>query len=162
MTFFLAFLNYSFHAFIDYDTDGKLMWCVDAMAIVQGEDDYFGEDDHMTHHYATHVYWRDLDVHRQKKLADCRKYHATIFDKISIVEVSAFLLFKDFDRLAGHFVDYNDHELSPAELEAVRKANAEACAAQPESRKTQWMNMGKLPRPLVAQMLKERAQRVEE
>lgn len=60
MTYFLALINIGFHAFIEFDTEGKHITCVNSSAIVGGDDDYFGEDNHMAHHYSTATYWRDL------------------------------------------------------------------------------------------------------
>jgi hypothetical protein len=60
MTYFLALLNIGFHGFIEFDENGESIPCINATTIIDGDDDYFGEDDHMAHHYNTNVYYRDL------------------------------------------------------------------------------------------------------
>ena len=68
MTYFLALINIGFHGFIEYDENGKSIPCVNATMIVNGDDDLFGEDDHMTHHYNTNVYFKDLKTHQATKI----------------------------------------------------------------------------------------------
>lgn len=34
------------------------------------------------------------------------KYHGSVFRKFSIIELALFILMKDWDRLADHYVDY--------------------------------------------------------
>jgi len=41
----------------------------------------------------------------KQKIEDLKKYNASVFRKLSIVELSAFLLFNDWNRLAKHYVD---------------------------------------------------------
>lgn len=101
-------MNYAFHAFIDFDENGKHIECVNSTAIIEGDDDYFGEDDHMAHHYATHVYWRDLPKYREGQVEAFKKHNASVFRGLSIVELAAFLLFKDWKSLAKHYVQFND------------------------------------------------------
>jgi len=105
MSYFLGFINFGFHGFIEFDEDGKNIWCVNSSTIIEGDDDYFGEDDHMLHHYATQVYYKNVNDYRQTKIEDLKKYNASVFRKLSIVELSAFLLFNDWNRLAKHYVD---------------------------------------------------------
>ncbi len=106
MTYFLAFMNFGFHGFIEFDGDGNHIPCVNSIAIIEGEDDYFGEDDHMAHHYATRVFYSDLPEYRETQMETYKKHHASVFRGFSIVELSVFLLMKDWKRLASHFVDY--------------------------------------------------------
>lgn len=187
MTFFLAFMNFAFHAFIDFDEDGHNIWCVNSTTIIEGDDDYFGEDDHMAHHFATHVYWRDLTKHRDTKLEDFKKYHAAVFRGLSIVELAAFILFKDYKSLAKHYVQYNDGSQSlsqfdknaiardgsvnlgkgslhngkrnQAESEALIKAGSENLSETWTMSK--WNYTGRLTEDEIIAMLKSRAQRRE-
>jgi len=51
MTYFLAFINFAFHGFLELDETGAHLACVNSTVITEGDDDYWGEDDHMAHHY---------------------------------------------------------------------------------------------------------------
>lgn len=106
MTYFLALLNYGFHGFLEFDDDGKSIPCVDSTTIIDGDDDYFGEDDHMAHHYNSNVYYKDLPALQASKLEEFKKYRASVFRGVNIVELSIYLLFSLWDKLADHYVDY--------------------------------------------------------
>ena len=107
MTYFLAMLNYGFHGFLEFDEDGKSIPCVDSTTIIDGDDDCFGEDDHMAHHYNQSVYYKDLPALQASKVQEFIKYKASVFRGLSIVELSIFLLFSLWDKLADHYVDYS-------------------------------------------------------
>lgn len=107
MTYFLALINIGFHGFIEFDENGKTIPCVDSTAIVDGEDDFFGEDDHMTHHYNINVYFKDLPEYQRKQYEEWAKYHASVFKKISIMELSIYIIFGLWEKLADHYVDYS-------------------------------------------------------
>jgi fatty acid desaturase len=123
MTYFLALLNYGFHGFLEFDAEGKNISVIDATTIIDGEDDYFGEDDHMAHHYHTNVYFRDLPAHQQSKLDEFKKYKGSVFKGCSILELSIFLLFSLWDELAKHYVDYTG-EMTKEDIKAMLKARA--------------------------------------
>jgi len=106
MTFFLALLNFGFHGFIEFDKDGKSIEVVNSTCIIEGDDDSFGEDDHYMHHYAGTVYHRDLPEEHKARIAEFKKYKASVFRGLSILELSIFLLADDFKKLAEHYVDY--------------------------------------------------------
>lgn len=106
MTYFLALLNIGFHGFIEYDENGKSIDCVNSTTIINGDDDYFGEDDHMAHHYYPNVYYSDLPKHQQSQLDEWKKHKASVFQKLSILELSIFILFGLWGELADHYVDY--------------------------------------------------------
>ena len=89
-----------------------------------GEDDYFGEDDHMAHHYNTSVYYRDLPDLQKRKNEEFKRYKASVFKEISIVELSIYVLFGVWDRLADHFVDYSN-SMTKKEVMAMLKDRAE-------------------------------------
>ena len=42
-----------------FSPQGKSIECVNACCIIDGQDDSFGEDDHMTHHYSTQTWCAD-------------------------------------------------------------------------------------------------------
>jgi len=124
MTYFLALINIGFHGFLEYDTDGSHIGVVDASAIVHGDDDLFGEDDHMAHHYNTAVYYRDLTALQTAKQAEYAKYRASVFQKLSIVELSIFMVFGLWDQLADHYVDYTG-KMTREEIKALMKARCQ-------------------------------------
>jgi hypothetical protein len=123
MSYFLALLNVGFHGFLEFDEKGVSIPCVNATMIIDGDDDYFGEDDHMTHHYATNVYYRDLPAHQKSKHDEFKQYKASVFGKLSIVELSIFLLFGLWDELAKHYVDHTG-KMTKDEIIAMLKFRA--------------------------------------
>ena len=124
MTYFLAFLNIGFHGFIEFDENGKSIPCVNATTIIDGDDDYFGEDDHMAHHYNAGVYYKDLPAHQATKLEEFKKYKASVFKGLSIVELSIFILLGLWDELAKHYVDYTG-TMTKEEIKTMLKIRAQ-------------------------------------
>ena len=74
MAYFLALINFGFHGFLEFDENGKSIKCVDSTLIIEGIDDAFGEDDHMSHHYNSNVYYKDLPAHQATKVEEFKKY----------------------------------------------------------------------------------------
>ena len=106
MTYFLALINFGFHGFIAFDSKQNPLQTVNATCIIEGDDDYWGEDDHMAHHYNPSIYFRDLPAHQQTKVDQFKKQRASVFKGLSIVELSIFILIGKWDLLADHYVDY--------------------------------------------------------
>ena len=123
MTYFLALLNYGFHGFLEFDEDGKSIPCVDSTTIIDGDDDYFGEDDHMAHHYNSNVFYKDLPALQASKVAEFTKYRASVFRGVNIVELSIYLLLSLWGELADHYVDYSG-TMSREDVMAMLKARA--------------------------------------
>lgn len=123
MTYFLALLNYGFHGFLEFDEDGKSIPCVDSTTIIDGDDDYFGEDDHMAHHYNSNVFYKDLSALQASKVAEFTKYRASVFRGVNIVELSIYLLLSLWGELADHYVDYSG-TMSREDVMAMLKARA--------------------------------------
>lgn len=123
MTYFLAFMNFGFHGFVEFDENGQHIECVNSIAIVDGDDDYFGEDDHMAHHYATRVFYSDLPAYRETQMEEFKKHHASVFRGFSIVELSLFILLKDWKRLATYYVDYTG-KMTQDEIAAMLEVRA--------------------------------------
>ena len=129
MTFFLALLNIGFHGFIEFDASGKSIPCVNSTTIIDGEDDFFGEDDHMAHHYNSKVYYRDLSALQEAKRAEFKQHRASVFRGLSIVELSIFIVLRLWDKLADHYVDYSDpsERLTREQIKALLKSRAQRC-----------------------------------
>ena len=123
MTYFLALLNYGFHGFLEFDEDGKSIPCVDSTTIIDGDDDYFGEDDHMAHHYNPNVFYTDLQALQASKVAEFKKYRASVFRGVNIVELSIYLLLSLWGELADHYVDYSG-TMTREDIIAMLKARA--------------------------------------
>jgi hypothetical protein len=123
MTYFLALINIGFHGFIEFDSNGAAIPCINSCTIVNGDDDLFGEDDHMTHHYSTGTYYKDLTAYQATKIEEWKKHKASVFQKLSIVELSIFILFGLWEKLAEHYVDYTG-KLSKEEIMDMLKTRA--------------------------------------
>jgi hypothetical protein len=52
-------------------------------------------------------YDQDLKEHQKTKEAEFARTHASVFKKLSIVELSIFILLGLWDKLADHYVDYS-------------------------------------------------------
>jgi hypothetical protein len=124
MAFFLAAINIGFHGFIEFDEAEKHVECVASSTIIDGEDDSFGEDDHMAHHYFTAVEHPDLERHQQTQHEEWARNHASVFKELAIVELALFILLGKFDLLAEkHYVDYSGG-LSSAEIAGMLEERA--------------------------------------
>jgi hypothetical protein len=124
MTYFLALLNYGFHGFLEFDDEGKSISCVDSTCIIDGDDDCFGEDDHMSHHYNAGVYYKNLPALQESKVEEFKKYHASVFRGLSIVELSIYVIFGLWDQMADHYVDYTG-VMTRDEIKSMLKARAQ-------------------------------------
>ena len=125
MSFFLAFINVGFHGQIEFDENAKHIECVASSTIIEGEDDSFGEDDHMAHHYFTAVEHSDLERHQQTQHEEWGRRHAAVFKEMAIVELALFILLGQFQLLAEkHYVDYSGGRLSTAEIAALLEERA--------------------------------------
>jgi len=135
MTFFLALINIGFHGFIEFDRDGKSIPMVNSTTIVDSEDDFFGEFDHMAHHYSSHVYYRDLPALQESKKQEFARSRASVFRNISIIELSLFILLGLWDKLADHYVDYNEPEdrLSRQQVKDLLRSRVQRCEASYEA-----------------------------
>ena len=124
MTYFLALINIGFHGFIEYGADGKTIPTVNSTTIMEGEDDIFGEDDHMAHHYNTNVYFKDLAAHQKSKIEEFKKHKASVFRGLSVVELSIFILLGVWEKLADHYVDFSG-KMSREEVISLLKVRAQ-------------------------------------
>jgi hypothetical protein len=97
---------------------------VNSTCIVDGDDDLFGEDDHMSHHYNTAVYFKDLPEHQRSKQAEFARTKASVFKKLSIVELSIYILLGLWDKAADYYVDYSG-KLSREEIMEMLKVRAQ-------------------------------------
>jgi len=140
MSYFIAFINSAYHGFVEFDEKGQHIEVVNSITIIEGDDDYFGEDDHMAHHYATNVHHRDLTKHQESKLADFKKYHGSVFKKLSIMEAALFILLKDWNKLAEHYVDHSN-SLSKAEIAKMLEVRAK-CKDMTNREYVDWMAKG--------------------
>jgi hypothetical protein len=121
MTYFLALLNVGFHGFIEHDENGASIKVVNSTAIIDGEDDYFGEDDHMSHHYNPGVYFKNLPAHQATKVDEFKKHRASVFRGLSIVELSIFVLFGLWDKVADHYVDYSGEMTKEEKMKMLKE-----------------------------------------
>lgn len=125
MSFFLALINWGYHAYIELDGNGKHLAVVNSLTILDGQDDSFGEDDHMAHHYSTQTWYTQTHTYRARVMEDLKRHHGSVFKEVSIVELSALTLFGQFDRIAQrHYVDFTG-KLSQAEIAAMLRRRAQ-------------------------------------
>jgi hypothetical protein len=124
MSFFLALINVGFHAFIEFDENGRHIECVASSTIIDGQDDSFGEDDHMAHHYFGAVEHRDLAPHQQSQHVEWVRRHASVFKELAIVELAIYILLGQFKLLAEkHYVDHSG-QLSTDQIASMLEARA--------------------------------------
>lgn len=123
MTFFLALINLGFHAFIESDSEGRRVQCVESITLIGSDDNFFGEDDHMMHHYHPLVYWSDADAHQQRQHELWARHHASVFQGADIFCFSLYVLLKAWPLLATRFIDYSG-KLSQREIAALLELRA--------------------------------------
>ncbi len=108
MSFFLALITWAQHAFLEYDEAGKVISHVAALTILDGPDDFFGEDDHLTHHYSPAVTHDKLAEQQSSEEREWARWHGTVFRNITIFEVAILLLSGRVDRLIDrHYLDFS-------------------------------------------------------
>jgi len=124
MSTFIALLNVPFHGFLEFEEDGAHIPCISSTTLIDGEDDSFGEDDHMAHHYFMAVEHRDLPRHQRTQHEEWARRHASVFKEISIIELSVFMLLKRWETIADkHYVDYSG-KLTTEEIARMLEARA--------------------------------------
>lgn len=108
MSTFLAILNVAFHGFIEYDRNGRPIPCVSSTTIIDGSDDTFGEDDHMTHHIFAEISHDGLAAHQRSQHALWGRHRASVFHHLSLLELAAYVMLGKFQTLAErYFVDFS-------------------------------------------------------
>jgi len=116
--------NTTSRGFLELDEKGTHLACVNSTVITEGEDDYWGEDDHMAHHYFTAVSHRDLAAHQASQKDVWKKHKGSCFQKLSIVELAVLMLLKEWRRLAElHYVDHS-RSMSVDEIAALLEKRA--------------------------------------
>ena len=124
MSIFIALLNVPFHGFLAFEEDGAHVPCINSTTIIDGEDDSFGEDDHMAHHYFMAVEHRGLPEHQRTQHDEWARRHASVFKKVSIIELTFLMLLKRWTTIAEkHYVDYSG-ELSTDEIARMLEQRA--------------------------------------
>ncbi|KAI9007785.1 hypothetical protein DFJ74DRAFT_689139 [Hyaloraphidium curvatum] len=124
MSYFLAFINIGFHAFLEYDDEGRHIPCINSSDIIGGDDDFFGENNHMAHHYSTTTYWSDLPEWDAKQLEEWKRHRASVFRDVSIVEISALILLGQWDRVVDKFVDHSGGSMSREDIADMLRTRA--------------------------------------
>ena len=121
----------------------------------------------MAHHYATQLWYTETHKYRERIADDLRKHHAMVFQagahrrplspwrahitrhprsltphpphpQVSIVELSALVLFNDFERIASrHFIDYSG-KLSTQDAADLMRARARRVQFESYSASGEW------------------------
>ncbi len=107
MTVFLAVLNVGFHGFYEVDAARKAIKSVVSSTIIEGDDDYWGEDDHMAHHSYPVAHHDDIPRLHAARVGEFRRTKASVFRGLSSLELGLFILLGLWDTLADHYVDYS-------------------------------------------------------
>lgn len=108
MSCFLGFINFALHGFVEFKKDGAHIPCINSITIIDGQDDSFGEDDHMAHHYYMGVEHVDLKKHQRSQEPEWIRRHASVFKELSILELSLYMLLNKWHLIAEkHYVDYS-------------------------------------------------------
>lgn len=124
MSTFIALLNVPFHGFLEFEEDGAHIPCINSTTIVDGENDSFGEDDHMAHHYFMAVEHRGLSEHQRTQHDEWARRHASVFKKVSIIELTFLMLLKRWRAIAEkYYVDYSG-QLSTEEIARMLEERA--------------------------------------
>ena len=103
MSSFLAVVNFAQHGFLEHDATGRNIRHVTATTILGGEDDSFGEDDHLAHHYFTAVTHDRLPKLQPSQEREWARWHGAVFKRTSFIEIAILLQLGRIDRLIDRF-----------------------------------------------------------
>ena len=156
MTYFLALVNVGFHGFIEYSSNDKPIPCVNSSCIIGGDDDYFGEDNHMAHHYSTSTYYKQLDAWVMAQLEDWEIYLPSTFYGFSIVELSILILMGQWKILASRMVI-----VTSKEWKDYLETNSATMNGFLELAKQKSQSMSEEELEKLANLLRVRAERIE-
>ena len=131
MTVFLAVINYAFHGFFAAQPNGKVIPSVISSTIIEGDDDYWGEDDHMTHHKYPVAHHDDIPRLHAARVDEFRKTKASVFRGLSSFELGVFMLLGLWDRIASHFVDYSRELADKKDIVRLLRARAQKEGGKP-------------------------------
>lgn len=173
LVFISCWANLCFHSFIDYSEDGQPIECVFATD-APGADDWFGDDNHMSHHISGHVFYTDIDKNRTKMKKYFSHYHASVFKDLGVSQFSGLLLGKKWDQLATYFVQYHDNSSNSSphstpncsvkrlsEDDLIQRAYFEAKHLANTTKPSVFIGQGKLTLKEIAVMLEVRSTRRE-
>jgi len=125
MSFFLGLINLALHGFLEFEQDGAHIPCINSITILDGQDDSFGEDDHMAHHYYTSVEHVDLKDHQRKQQPEWIRRHASVFKELAILELAIYMLLNKWNLIAEkHYVDFS-RGLTTDEIARMLKERAQ-------------------------------------
>ncbi|EDQ84463.1 uncharacterized protein MONBRDRAFT_39277 [Monosiga brevicollis MX1] len=113
---FFALISYLWHAWMDPNDPSNAY--VNSVTILNGKDNIWNEDYHVVHHVST-CHWTEYPAHYERNKANYAASKATIFRDCEEGELLHWLLSKQWDVLAEHFVDLEDkmtHEQKKALL----------------------------------------------
>ena len=116
MTTFLSIINIGQHGFLEFDDSGRHVKHVTSTTIIDGPDNYFGEDYHVAHHYDRRVDHRGVSAHVARERSAWASCHGTVFENTTFFEITLMIARGQFDQLIrDHYVDFNG-ERTVAEL----------------------------------------------
>lgn len=119
MSSFIALVTLAQHGFLEHDDAGRNIKHVAAITILEGRDDSFGEDDHLTHHYFPNVTHDRLPETQPSQELEWARWHGAVFKGTSIIEIALLLQLGRIDRLIDrYYVDFSG-ELDRDELVAL-------------------------------------------
>jgi len=78
---------------------------VNSMTILDGHDNVFNEDFHFIHHHFPEVHWTDAPAHYRANQSHYEHHKATLFSDTEQGLLIKWLLTKNWDKMADHFVD---------------------------------------------------------
>ena len=108
MSFFLALITWAQHALLEFDEAGKVISHVAALTILDGPDDFFGEDDYLTHHYSPAATHDKLAEQQSSEEREWARWHGAVFRDTAIFEVAILLLSGRVDRfIVRHHMDFS-------------------------------------------------------
>eukprot|EP00730_Choanoeca_flexa_P007079 TRINITY_DN12276_c0_g2_i2.p1 TRINITY_DN12276_c0_g2~~TRINITY_DN12276_c0_g2_i2.p1 ORF type:complete len:484 (+),score=102.14 TRINITY_DN12276_c0_g2_i2:130-1452(+) len=114
-TLFLCLISYLWHAWMDPKDPSNAY--VNSVTILDGHDNIWNEDYHVVHHVSK-CHWTEYPAHYERNIPNYIKAKATIFRDCEEGLLLGWLLTKDWDKLAEHFVDLED-KMSHEEKKAL-------------------------------------------
>eukprot|EP00692_Jakoba_bahamiensis_P001163 EC684886.1.p2 GENE.EC684886.1~~EC684886.1.p2 ORF type:complete len:165 (+),score=53.15 EC684886.1:3-497(+) len=108
---FFGGISYMWHCYVE--PSDPLNQYINSVTILDGHDNIWNEDYHVVHHDSPATHWTEVVKHYDTHKDEYVKHRATVFRDCEEGQMLYWMLSRQWDELAKHFVDMKgelDHE----------------------------------------------------
>ena len=116
---FIAGIGYMWHCFVD-PADPTNDY-INSITILNGHDNIWGEDYHVVHHKFPNIHWSEYEDNYKNNIDKYRENKATIFRDTEEGVILFWILTKQWNKLATHFVDLDNKLTHDEKKELILK-----------------------------------------